>query len=283
MLNVITGGDSLGPLLAAHTGIDKISFTGSTATGRRVMQTAAPTLKRLTLELGGNDAAIVLPDVDVGRVARELFWGAFRNNGQICIAAKRVYIHQSIYDTLTAELVDYARTVRIGDGAELGSQIGPINNRAQYERVLDLIADARERGCAFLLGGEPSPGPGYFVPLTLVDNPPDDARIVREEQFGPVLPLMKFSDLDDVLARANDSQYGLGASIWSADEHVAATVASRLPGRHRVDQRHPISHALGVLRRLEAIRLGVEGGVDGLLEYTVPQTVILRKRVAPPA
>ncbi|MGQ2930712.1 MAG: aldehyde dehydrogenase family protein, partial [Sphingopyxis sp.] len=144
VLNIVTGGDALGPWMTSHPGFDKISFTGSTATGRRVMESAAPTLKRVTLELGGNDAAIVMPDIDVEKVAEELFWAAFRNNGQICIATKRMYVHKDIYEPLRDALVAYAKTVKVGDGSEQGTQIGPINNEPQYRRVLDLIADAKD-------------------------------------------------------------------------------------------------------------------------------------------
>ena len=218
VLNIVTGGDDLGPWMTSHPGFDKISFTGSTATGKRVMQSAAPTLKRVTLELGGNDAAIVMPDVDVEKVAEELFWSAFRNNGQICIATKRMYVHQDIYDQLRDALVAYAKTVKVGDGSEQGTQIGPINNKQQYARVLELIQDAKDKGYKFLVGGEKAEVPGYFIPVTILDNPPEDARIVQEEQFGPVLPLIKFDDYSDVIARANATDYGLWGSVWGSDE-----------------------------------------------------------------
>lgn len=173
VLNIVTGGDALGPWMTEHPGFDKISFTGSTATGRRVMQSAAPTLKRVTLELGGNDAAIVMPDVDVAEMAEKLFWAAFTNNGQICIATKRMYVHKDIYEPLRDALVAYARTVKVGDGSEQGTQIGPLNNKQQYARVLELIADAKDKGYEFLLGGEKADVPGYFVPVTILDNPPE--------------------------------------------------------------------------------------------------------------
>src|SRR3990167_1282536 len=194
VVNIITGEDSLGPLMTSHPGIAKITFTGSTATGKRIMEGASKDLKRLTLELGGNDASIVLPDADPQKVAQQLFWSSFTNAGQVCIAAKRIYIHEDIYDDLAAAIVDYAKTVKVGDGSEQGTGVGPIKNRKQYERVLELIADAKDHGYKFLLGGDADPtGTGYYVPITILDNPPEDARIVAEEQFGPVMPLMKFS------------------------------------------------------------------------------------------
>jgi aldehyde dehydrogenase (NAD+) len=277
VLNVVSGGDDLGPWLTSHPGIDKISFTGSTGTGRRVMASASATLKRITLELGGNDAAIVLADVDVEKVVQPLFWSAFANNGQICIATKRMYIHDDIYDALAAGLTDYATRVAVGDGAKQGTQLGPINNRAQYERVKALIADAKARGYSFLAGGEEARGPGYFLPITLIDNPPEDSRIVREEQFGPVLPLIRFDDVEDAVARANDSDYGLAGSVWSGDEEAALAVARRLEtGTVFINQTQYLS-PFAPFGGHKQSGVGAEGGVEGLLEYTNPQTIVRRK------
>jgi aldehyde dehydrogenase (NAD+) len=277
VLNVITGGDQLGPWMTSHPGFDKISFTGSTQTGRRVMASAAATLKRVTLELGGNDPAIVMPDADVEKVAEKLFWAAFLNNGQICIATKRLYVHKDIYEPLKDALVAYAKTVKVGDGAEPGTQIGPINNRQQYARVLGLIQDAKDKGYTFLVGGEKLEGPGYFIPITIIDNPPEDSRIVQEEQFGPVLPLIKFDDFDDVVARANGTEYGLAASVWGKDEDKAFDLASRIAsGTVWVNETQHLS-PLAAFGGMKQSGVGVEGGVEGLLEYTNAQTLV-RKR-----
>ncbi|MBK8629101.1 MAG: aldehyde dehydrogenase family protein [Sphingomonadales bacterium] len=279
VLNIVTGGDSLGPWMTAHPGFDKISFTGSTATGRRVMQSAAPTLKRVTLELGGNDAAIVMPDVDVEAMAQQLFWAAFTNNGQICIATKRMYIHEDIYDELRDALVAYGKTVKVGDGSEQGTQIGPLNNKPQYERVLGLIQDAKDKGYNFLMGGDAADVPGYFIPVTMLDNPPEDSRIVQEEQFGPVLPLIKFSDADQVVARANATKYGLGGSVWGKDEDKALEIAERIAsGTVWVNETQHLS-PMAAFGGMKQSGLGVEGGVEGLLEYTNTQTIV-RKKVA---
>lgn len=278
VLNIVTGGDDLGPWMTSHPGFDKISFTGSTATGKRVMQSAAPTLKRVTLELGGNDAAIVMPDVDVEKVAEELFWAAFRNNGQICIATKRMYVHQDIYDQLRDALVAYAKTVKVGDGSEQGTQIGPINNKQQYARVLELIQDAKDRGYKFLVGGEKADVPGYFIPVTILDNPPEDSRIVQEEQFGPVLPLIKFDDYNDVIARANATDYGLGGSVWGNDEDKAFEIAQRIAsGTVWVNETQHLS-PMAAFGGMKQSGVGVEGGVEGLLEYTNAQTIVRKKR-----
>ena len=277
VLNVVSGGDQLGPWMTSHPGFDKISFTGSTQTGRRVMASAAATLKRVTLELGGNDPAIVMPDADVAKVAEKLFWAAFLNNGQICVATKRLYVHKDVYEPLKEALVAYAKTVKVGDGAEPGTQIGPINNRLQYQRVLGLIQDAKDKGYTFLIGGEKSDAPGYFVPITIIDNPPEDSRIVQEEQFGPVLPLIKFDDLDDVVARANGTEYGLGASVWGTDEDAAYALAGRIAsGTVWVNETQHLS-PLAAFGGMKQSGVGVEGGVEGLLEYTNAQTLV-RKR-----
>jgi aldehyde dehydrogenase (NAD+) len=277
VLNIVTGGDALGPWMTSHPGIDKISFTGSSATGRKVMASASETLKRVTLELGGNDAAIVLPDVDVAEVAEKLFWAAFGNSGQICIATKRMYVHKDIYEPLKAAIVDYAKTVKMGDGAEQGTQLGPINNKLQYERVLDLIADSKAKGYKFLMGGEASPAPGYFVPITIIDNPPEESRIVQEEQFGPILPLLSFDTLEEAIERANASPYGLGASIWTADEAKALDISSRIAaGTVWINETQHLS-PLGAFGGHKQSGLGSEGALEGLLEYTNTQTVYIKK------
>jgi len=278
VLNVISGGDALGPLMTAHPGIDKISFTGSTATGRKVMQSASPTLKRLTLELGGNDAAIVLPDVDVEAVAQQIFAAAFGNSGQICIAVKRLYLHEDIYDRFAAALTELARTAKVGDGAEQGTRFGPVQNSQQYARVVGLIEDARARGYKFLIGGEKMERPGYFVPLTLVDNPPEDSRIVCEEQFGPVLPLLKWRDEDDVVARANNSEYGLGGQVWSGDVEHAHAIAQRLETGNVFVNQPQMLLPQAPFGGHKASGIGLESALDGLLAYTNAKTVMIGKK-----
>lgn len=279
VLNVVSGTDDLGPWMTAHEGIDKIAFTGSTQTGRKIMAGAAQTLKRVTLELGGNDPAIVLPDVDVDAVAKDLFWAAFANASQICIAVKRLYIHEDIYAPLSAALADYAATVKVGDGAEQGTQMGPIQNRPQYERVRRMIEEARSAGLTFLTGGAVDDArPGYFIPPTLVDNPPEDSPVVQEEAFGPLLPLLKFSDIDDVVQRANDTIYGLGGSVWSRDLDLAASIAARLDcGTVWINETRFLS-PLSAFGGHKQSGIGVENGHEGLLEYTNTHTTVVRLR-----
>jgi acyl-CoA reductase-like NAD-dependent aldehyde dehydrogenase len=228
VVNVLAGGDELGQWLCEHSGVAKLSFTGSIATGKRVMAAAAGTLKRVTLELGGNDAAIVLDDADVAAIAPKLFFAATVNSGQVCMAVKRIYAHESIYDRLCAALVDAARQARVGDGLAEGTQIGPIQNYGQFQRVRELLDDTRARGATLSAGAALPAGPGYFIAPTIVTDVPDDARIVQEEQFGPVVPVLKFRDVDDALRRANDTRYGLAGSVWSSDIARATAIANRL-------------------------------------------------------
>jgi acyl-CoA reductase-like NAD-dependent aldehyde dehydrogenase len=277
VLNIVSGGDALGPLMSEHPGFDKLSFTGSSATGRSVMRSASGGLKRLTLELGGNDAAIVMPDVDVDAVAKELFWGAFVNSGQICIAAKRIYIHEAIYERMAQAFVALAECTRMGPGEDEGVELGPVQNRRQFDRLRDLLADCRRRGLKLLCGGEPAPGPGLFFPVTLVDNPPDDSRIVREEPFGPILPLLRFSDVDEVVARANASEYGLAGSVWCRDEAQALAIARRLEtGTVWINEIQTASPHKPMAGHKQS-GLGVENGQEGLMSYTQPQTISVRR------
>lgn len=276
VFNVISGGDALGPLMTAHPGFAKISFTGSTATGRRVMESAASDLKRITLELGGNDAAIVLPDVDVDAIAEQIFEGAFHNTAQVCVATKRLYIHADIYDRLRDRLHQLAKELPVGDGAQQGVRYGPIQNEAQYHRVLALLDDARAQGLTLLEGG-PVPDEGYFVPLTLVDNPAEDSRVVVEEAFGPVLPLLRFEDIDDVVGRANDTEYGLAGAVWSADVDQATAIAHRLDTGTVWINQNLQSTPFTPLAGAKQSGFGQENGVPGLLEFTRPKVLFIPK------
>jgi len=228
VVNVLGGGDELGAWMSEHPRIDKISFTGSVATGKQVMASAAGTLKRITLELGGNDAAIVLDDADPKAIAAKLFFAATVNSGQVCMAVKRIYAHESIYEALCTALADEARRAIVGDGLDPATQLGPIQNKRQYQRVLGLIDDTRRRGARILAGGHALKGAGYFIAPTIVCDIEEDARLVREEQFGPVVPVLKYREVDDAIRRANDTRYGLSGSVWGSDLARASRVAAQL-------------------------------------------------------
>lgn len=274
VLNVLSAGNELGQWMAEHPAIGKISFTGSTATGRQVMRSASANLKRLTLELGGNDPAIVLPDVDPKAIAKDLFWASFANSAQFCVACKRLYVHEAVYDDVARELVAYAKTVKMGNGREAGVELGPLQNKMQYDKVSQLLADSRDAGLNFLMGGTPTEQPGYFIPVTLIDNPPEDARCVVEEAFGPVLPLLKYRDIEDVIARANDTPYGLAASVWGRDLAEAKRVAHRIEaGTVWINQVHVFAPNIAFGGHKQS-GVGIENSLHGLSEYANMQTVM---------
>jgi acyl-CoA reductase-like NAD-dependent aldehyde dehydrogenase len=274
VLNVVTSddrGDNLGAAMAAHPDIRKIVFTGSCATGERVMQTAAHTMKRLTLEMGGNDAGIVLPDCDPKAIAEGLFWGAFINNGQTCAAMKRLYVHDAIHDATCDALVAYARNIRMGNGLEDGVALGPVSNKMQFDKVSRLVADAAKQG-NILLGG--APDEGLFYPVTLVSDLPSDAALIVEEQFGPALPIIRYRDLDEAIAAANDSDNGLGGSVWSKDTARAKDIAMRMECGTVWINKHGAIQPNAPFGGVKRSGLGVEFGEEGLFENTDIQVVI---------
>lgn len=277
VLNIVSGGNELGQLLTEHLDIAKVSFTGSTATGKKVMSSGSVNLKRLTLELGGNDVAIVLPGTDYEALIPELFWAAYGNSGQWCMAVKRLYVHSSIHQDFVDKFVEYAAKQKVGDGINPETDLGPIQNTMQYEKLLDMFADIRSNGYSVPLGGEIDESlSGNFVPVTVVDNPPDDSRIVSEEPFGPVLPILSFDTVDEVVACANDTQFGLGGSVWG-EPREAATVAARLEtGTVWVNEIH--IHGIDIpFGGHKQSGMGVENGVEGLAGFTNTKTVMLGK------
>ncbi|MFJ8025498.1 aldehyde dehydrogenase family protein [Streptomyces sp. NPDC096311] len=273
VLNIISGGDHLGPKLSEHPRVRKVAFTGSTATGKRVMASAARNLARVTLELGGNDAAIVLPDVDVDVVAEKVFWAGFMNSGQVCVASKRIYVHDEIYDAFARRFSELAGQVKVGDGLDEGVSLGPLQNRVQYEKVVRLIDKTAADGEKFLVRGDIPEGPGYFIHPTVVDDPADDADIVRLEPFGPVVPLLRFRDIDEVVERANASEYGLGGSVWSGDTEAAERIAARIAtGVVWINDGPRLAPDLPFGGH-KSSGLGVENGTAGLLEYLDTQVL----------
>lgn len=276
VVNVLAGDDALGALMTAHPGIDKISFTGSVATGKKVMASCAGTLKRVTLELGGNDAAIVLADVDVNDVAKKLFFAATVNSGQVCMAVKRIYAHERIYDALCAALVAEARKARLGDGLDPATTLGPIQNRRQYERVCELKADAGRHGHLEEGGAAPA-GAGYFVAPTVVTGLAETDRLVAEEQFGPVFPVMKFTDVNDAIQRANNTRFGLSGSVWSRDLAQAQAIAAQLQvGTAWVNQ-HRLTMANVPFGGAKESGIGRTYAHMGLTAYMEPQVISVLK------
>ncbi len=274
ILSVVCGGRDVGARLAEHPAIGKIMFTGSTATGKAIIRSSAGTVKRLTLELGGNDAGIVLPDVDPKAIAQDLFWGAFINTGQTCAALKRLYVHEDIYDAVCEELTAVAAAMPMGVGLDEANVLGPLQNKAQFDIVSRLVEAAKDSGARVLVGGEPESGqPGYFYPTTLVADIDNDNPLVAEEQFGPALPIIRYSTVDEAVAMANGLDVGLGASVWSTDLDAARTVAARIQAgtvwinKHgAVDPRIPFGGA-------KQSGYGLEFGAEGLKALGVPQVI----------
>ena len=273
VVNVVSGPDSLGAAMSSHPGIQKMVFTGSINTGKKIMASSAQTLKRLTLELGGNDAGIVLPDADPAAIAPGLFWGAFINGGQTCAALKRLYVHDSIYDAVCNALVGFAKTVPMGDGLDESVQLGPIQNEMQFKRVVELVEDAKAHGGRVLCGGAPRGGPGYFYPITFVADVKEGVRLVDEEQFGPVLPIIRYSDVASIVDRANDNPHGLGGSVWSGDAARAKQLAQRLECGTAWVNKHGGIQPNAPFGGVKLSGIGVEFGEEGLREYTTLQTV----------
>ena len=273
VVNVLAAGNDLGQWMTEHPGIDKISFTGSVATGKKVLATASETLKRVTLELGGNDPAIVLDDADPQAIAKSLFFACFVNSGQVCMAVKRIYAHESVYEELCSVLVDEANAAKVGNGLEPDTKLGPLQNRMQYDKVSEILKETKNNGATILTGGEIPDKPGYFIPPTLVTDVDDDSRIVSEEQFGPVVPILKFTDPEDALRRANDTRYGLSGSVWTSNPARGKALAERMEvGTAWVNQHRAVS-AYVPFGGAKQSGLGRQYSIIGLKGYMEPQVV----------
>lgn len=277
VLNLVAGYGDLGHALTSHDDVDKVIFTGSTATGKKIMSSASGNLKRLLLELGGNDAAIVLPDVDVKAIAPQLFGAAFHNNGQTCACLKRLYVHESIYDDVCAELTDLAKNTKVGNGLESGVELGPLQNKRQLEVVEDLANMAKNEGGRILAGGQRIPGSGFFYEPTIVADLTNGCELVDKEQFGPILPVIKYSDVEAGLAMANDNPNGLGGSVWSTDVQVAAALAKRLECGTAWVNSHGNVQPNAPFGGVKQSGVGVEFGRYGLEECTTIQTLKIQR------
>ncbi|KAI9846950.1 MAG: hypothetical protein M1838_001086 [Thelocarpon superellum] len=273
VIQALGGDDQLGPWMTQHPNIDKISFTGSAATGKKVMEACSRTLKRVTLELGGNDASIVCSDIDVRKVAPQLAMGALRNSGQVCVATKRIYIHESIYDRTVKAMSEVIKKWKIGPGDEHGISLGPVQNEGQFEKIKDLFTDSTTSGYRYAVRGEIKESEGVIVEPIIVDNPLNDSHVIVEEAFGPIVPCQPWNDEEEVIRRANDSRSGLGACVWSQDLNRARRIASRLEAGsvwiNSYEKLSPSAYFSGV----KESGLGGEWGTQGLLAYCNAQTI----------
>lgn len=277
VISIVVGDGEVGEALSSHPDVQKVVFTGSTRTGQHIMSGAVKTLKHLTLELGGNDAGIVLLDADLDQIANRIFDMAFLNGGQTCAALKRLYVHESQYDALAQKLADIANAQVLGDGMAAETTFGPVQNKLQYDKVKALIADAIAQGAKALSGNQVLPEQGYFIAPTILTGLDDACRVVQEEQFGPVLPILKYQSIDDAIARANASEFGLGGSIWSQDLKAAQFYAAQLQCGTVWINTHAevVPHAAFGGWKMSGI--GAEFGLEGLLENTIGQTLHINK------
>ncbi|KAI1141356.1 aldehyde dehydrogenase [Hypoxylon sp. FL0543] len=277
----LSGNDELGPWLTEHPGIGKITFMGPIAAGKKVMESCSRTLKRVVLELGGNDAAVLCPDFDPASLP--LIAGlCFENAGQICVAIKRLYVHEDVYDSVLASIVEIVKNLKVGDGFEEGVTTPPIGNRAHFERIKDLLADIEKSQLKIAVGStKPFEGAGettgFFVAPTVVDNPPDDSRIVAEEQFAPIIPILKWKDEEDVIRRVNDTPFGLGASVWTRDLEKGERISNQFESGNVWVNTHAEIGAKNPWGGVKESGLGIQSGVEGLKTYCDLQTVTVRK------
>ena len=282
VMNIISGGNDLGRWIVEHPDIVHITFTGSAATGKNIMKSAAGTLKKLTLELGGNDAAIVMPETNIDEVAPKIFSAAMFNSGQTCVAIKRVFVHESQYEDMVEKIGKVASEATVGDGLEDGIAYGPMNNEMQLKRIEMLVDDAKKSGGRIITGGErpviPGKEGGFYYKPTMVADLTDEDRLVKEEQFGLALPILKYKDVDEALERANASEYGLGGSVWGPDAEKAAEVAVQLESGQSWVNQHLSGNANAPFGGVKSSGLGSEGGgAIGLKEFVDVKSLYVKK------
>jgi acyl-CoA reductase-like NAD-dependent aldehyde dehydrogenase len=277
ILQVVTGRGEVGGYLTSHPEIGKIMFTGSIATGKKVIEASAKNMARLTLECGGNDAGIILPGLDIAKHIEGIFWGAFLNMGQTCACLKRLYVHENDYEKVVKTLADYSSHIPMGNGADEGIVLGPIQNKMQYDKIQDLIRDSENIGADFIFKGQKPDLEGYFIPVTLIGNVDNGDRIVDEEQFGPVLPIITYKTVDEAISKANDSENGLGASVWSDNLDEAQKVAAQLEAGTVWINQHGAIHPFVPFGGAKQSGYGVEFGIEGLKAVTVPKVISIKK------
>jgi acyl-CoA reductase-like NAD-dependent aldehyde dehydrogenase len=276
-LSILPGDDAFGAALVAHPGVGMISFTGSISAGKAIMASAAANLKRLSLELGGNDAAIVLADADVERIASKLVAGAFYRSGQVCAAIKRIYAHDGIFERLSSALAAAIGKIAVGDPLDAKVVMGPISNREQFQRVCALVDAAVADGARVLTGGRALERLGYFYPPTLLTEVARDSAIVAEEQFGPVLPLLSFADVDEVVEAVNATPFGLGNSVWTSDTAQGAEIADKLESGSVWVNRHGIVMPHIPFGGMKHSGIGRTNGAVGADLYSELQTISISR------
>ncbi|KAI1335836.1 aldehyde dehydrogenase-like protein [Xylariaceae sp. FL0016] len=281
VFQVLSGDDRLGPWMTEHPDIDLIAFTGSIANGKKVAESCTRTMKRVILELGGNDACIVFDDVDIAKCLPKIATLCFLHSGQICMLVKRVYVHEKIYDKFRDAMVDFTKEhIKTGNGFDPDVVVVPLQNSTQFELVKDMYAQVDRCGWKVALRGDAvSSAKGYLISPSIIDNPPEDSSIVVEEPFGPIVPLLKWTDEEDVIRRANAMKTGLGASVWSKDLGRAEAVARRLrAGSVWVNSHFDVAPNVPFGGHKES-GIGREFGIEGLKHYTEPRSLWVWKKV----
>ncbi len=277
VLNTISGNGSVGAMLVENKDVDKVMFTGSERTARKIIEASKDNMARLTLECGGNDPAIILPGTDMASKSGDLFWGAFINMGQTCACAKRLYVHEDDYESVVKVLDEVAGQMPMGNGMEEGVLLGPIQNEMQFNKVKGLVEDAKANGASIIRGGTVTESPGYFYPITLVGDIDNGSRLVDEEQFGPVLPIIKYKTVEEAIAKANDTKTGLGASVWGDNLEEAAQVAAQIESGTVWINQHGAIHPMVPFGGIKSSGYGVEFGLEGLKAVTRPLVISIKK------
>ncbi|PKX97774.1 aldehyde dehydrogenase family protein [Aspergillus novofumigatus IBT 16806] len=277
VVQALSGGNELGPMITEHPGIDKISFTGSIDTGKLVMMSCAQTLKRVTLELGGNDPAIICDDVNIDAIIPKIGILSFLCSSQICMMIKRLYVHEKIYDEFWEKLVAFVQSLKVGDGTQPDVFFGPVQNSMQYDKAKCLLESLSSEGLKAAHSGTINDSAGYFIHPTIVDNPPESARVVQEEAFAPILPMLKWSDEEDVIKRANATETGLGSSVWSKDMTRARRIADQLEsGSVWINSHFDVSPKVPFGGH-KASGIGTEWGLNGLTAYCNSQSLWVKQ------